>query len=80
MFYLRLTVITETIKQELSVPSSKAAERISGKAAEKEKWLEIEYASTKDMVADFFTKPLQGDAFLKFKILILGQKVLPMAR
>ena len=40
MFYLRLTVITETIKQELSVPSSKAAEGISGKAAEKEKWLE----------------------------------------
>ena len=40
MFYLRLTVITETIKQELSVPSSKAAEETSGKAAEKEKWLE----------------------------------------
>ena len=34
--------------------------------------LNIEYASTHDMVADFFTKPLQGAAFIKFKSLILG--------
>ena len=36
--------------------------------------LNIEYASTHDMVADFFTKPLQGTAFSRFKSLILGQK------
>ena len=37
------------------------------------KRLKIEYASTHDMVADFFTKPLQGTAFARFKSMILGQ-------
>ena len=32
----------------------------------------IEYCPTKLMVADFFTKPLQGKAFLKFKKFIRG--------
>ena len=27
----------------------------------------VEYCNTKDMVADFFTKPLQGEQFLRFK-------------
>ena len=35
--------------------------------------LNVEYCSTLDMVADFFTKPLQGAQFLKFKKLILGE-------
>ena len=36
--------------------------------------LKIEYAGTQDMVADFFTKPLQGTAFSRFKSIILGQR------
>ena len=33
----------------------------------------VEYCNTLDMVADFFTKPLQGAQFSKFKKLILGE-------
>ena len=32
----------------------------------------IEWCPTKDMVADFLTKPLQGLAFKKFRDLIMG--------
>jgi hypothetical protein len=32
----------------------------------------IEYCPTKLMVADFFTKPLQGEAFVRFKNFIMG--------
>ena len=32
----------------------------------------IEYCPTQLMIADFFTKPLQGEAFLKFKRFIMG--------
>jgi hypothetical protein len=35
--------------------------------------ISIEYCPTKLMVADFFTKPLQGEAFLKFKNFIMGK-------
>jgi hypothetical protein len=34
--------------------------------------ISIEYCPTKAMVADFFTKPLQGDLFVKFKRFIMG--------
>ena len=34
----------------------------------------IEYCPTDDMISDFMTKPLQGEKFLKFRKLILGQK------
>jgi hypothetical protein len=32
----------------------------------------VEYCPTKEMVTDFFTKPLQGESFLKFKRFIMG--------
>ena len=32
----------------------------------------VEYCPTKSMVADFFTKPLQGKMLLKFKRFIMG--------
>jgi hypothetical protein len=32
----------------------------------------IEYCPTGDMIADFFTKPLQGSLFRKFRNLIMG--------
>ena len=35
--------------------------------------LNVEYYNTLDMVADFFTKPLQRAQFSKFKKLILGE-------
>lgn len=34
--------------------------------------LSVEYCPTGDMVADFFTKPLQGELFHKFKAQIMG--------
>ena len=34
--------------------------------------LGIEWCTTTDMLADFFTKPLQGDLFLKFRKLIMN--------
>ena len=36
--------------------------------------LKIEYRPTDDMVADFFTKPLQGKKFLKFRKIIMKLK------
>ena len=38
------------------------------------KEVNIEYRPTDDMVADFFTKPLQGQKFFKFRDLILNTK------
>ena len=32
----------------------------------------MDYCSTKDMLADFFTKPLQGSLFLKFRDMIMN--------
>ena len=34
--------------------------------------MSIEYCPTKSMIADFFTRPLQGELFLKFKRFIMG--------
>ena len=34
--------------------------------------MEIEYCPTDDMLADFFTKPLQGSLFRKFRAIIMG--------
>ena len=34
--------------------------------------LRVEYCPTEDMLADFFTKPLQGSLFRKFRALILN--------
>ena len=34
--------------------------------------LSIEFCPTEDMVADFFTKPLQGETFRKFRRLIMN--------
>ena len=33
----------------------------------------VEYCGTDDMVADFMTKPLQGEKFKKFRKMILGE-------
>ena len=33
----------------------------------------IEYCGTDNMVADFMTKPLQGEKFKKFRKMILGE-------
>ena len=38
------------------------------------KEVRIEYCPSLDMLADFFTKPLQGKLFLKFKELLMRQK------
>ena len=37
----------------------------------------IEYRKTEDMIADFFTKPLQGHLFRKFRDLIMGYENIP---
>ena len=34
--------------------------------------MEIEYCPTEDMLADFFTKPLQGKKFKEFREKLLG--------
>ena len=34
--------------------------------------LHIEYCPTDNMVADFFTKPLQGKKFLKFRKVVMN--------
>ena len=34
--------------------------------------LRVEYCPTTEMIGDFFTKPLQGKLFLKFKKQIMG--------
>jgi hypothetical protein len=34
--------------------------------------VQVEWCPTKEMVADFMTKPLQGAAFEKFRDLIMG--------
>ena len=39
--------------------------------------LKIYHQPTEDMIGDFFTKPLQGSKFLKFRSLILGLKKAP---
>jgi hypothetical protein len=36
--------------------------------------VEIEYCPTDDMIGDFFTKPLQGQKFYKFRKVIMGEK------
>jgi hypothetical protein len=36
------------------------------------KEIEIEWCPTKDMVADFMTKPLQGSHFRRLRDLIMG--------
>ena len=35
--------------------------------------LEVEYCPTENMVADFFTKPLQGKQFFRFQNSIMGE-------
>ena len=34
----------------------------------------VEYCPTKKMLADFFTKPLQGELFCRFRDVIIGYK------
>ena len=36
--------------------------------------VQIEYCPTRLMLADFFTKRLQGELFSKFKAVVLGHK------
>ena len=36
--------------------------------------LKVEYCPTDDMVANFFTKPLQGKKFLQFRKIIMNLK------
>ena len=36
----------------------------------------IEYLPTEDMIADFFTKPLQGEMFKKLRDKILGSQTM----
>ena len=40
----------------------------------KSEGIQVEYCPTENMVADFFTKPLQGGLFKKFRDIILGYK------
>jgi hypothetical protein len=35
--------------------------------------IDVEYCPTEDMLADFFTKPLQGSLFEKFRKVIMGE-------
>jgi len=42
--------------------------------------LRVEYCPTEEMLGDFFTKPLQGTLFRKFRSLILNLKMSPDAR
>ena len=39
--------------------------------------MKIMHLGTQQMLGDFFTKPLQGSKFLKFRALILGLKKAP---
>ena len=34
----------------------------------------VEYMSTDEMIGDYFTKPLQGEKFRKFRALIMGDQ------
>ena len=36
--------------------------------------MEIQYCPTDNMIGDYYTKPLQGGKFLKFRKLILGEE------
>ncbi len=36
--------------------------------------IQVVYCSTDDMVGDYFTKPLQGSRFRKFRAIILGEE------
>ena len=36
--------------------------------------IKVEYCPTEKMVADFFTKPLQGSLFRKFRDVVMGYK------
>jgi hypothetical protein len=47
---------------------------VTDRVASKE--VSIEYCPTRDMVADFFTKPLQGSQFKKFRNLIMKFKMM----
>ena len=40
----------------------------------KSEGITIQYCPTEKMIADFFTKPLQGSLFRKFRDVILGYK------
>ena len=40
----------------------------------KSEGIKVEYCPTEKMIADFFTKPLQGALFRKFRDIILGYK------
>ena len=40
-----------------------------------QKTIHITYCPTEEMIADFFTKPLQGSLFLKMRNLIMGLKM-----
>ena len=41
----------------------------------KKKEFRVEHCPTKEMIADYYTKPLQGGLFYKFRDLILGISV-----
>jgi hypothetical protein len=43
----------------------------------KKKHVRVEYCPTDKMVADFFTKPLQGSKFIRFKQTIMGMDQIP---
>ena len=44
------------------------------------KELKVEYCPSLDMLADFFTKPLQGQLFQKFREVIMGHKPLSILK
>ena len=41
---------------------------------------EIKYCATENMLADFFSKPLQGNLFKKFRSVVLGHQPLYILR
>ena len=40
----------------------------------KQENIDIHYCPTEEMLADFYTKPLQGSLFIKFRDVLLGHK------
>ena len=49
------------------------SDSISSKIGKIKKEINVIYCPTENMIADYFTKPLQGSQFLKFRDAIMGE-------